>query len=188
MKRVSHGVEVPNASTISTLLNPSEPGSNPTRQTLPAPSFPESSLGVFDRIHRCCAVAAALLRRGQSLRRNAVTAVGVRLIEAPGAPSRGEVQIRIPSSQLRSAQLRSARWRVARGDIHLSGDIRRTRLADGSDRACARAPSAPRRARGIADCTMTGLAAQAYGKSGTRMAPDCRRSLAGDLVFWKDPL
>jgi hypothetical protein len=35
---------------------------------------------------------------------------------------------------------------------------------------------------------MTGLTAEAHGKSGTRMAPDCRRLLAGDLVFWKDPL
>ena len=112
-----------------------------------------------------------------------MTAVGVRLSEAPGAPSRGEVHIRIPSDQLRSAQ-----WRVALGDNHLSGDIRRTRLADGPDGACSRPPSARRRARGIADCTMTGLAAESYGQSGTRMAPDCRRLLAGDLISWKDPL
>jgi len=112
-----------------------------------------------------------------------VTAVGVRLIEAPGAPSRGEVHIRIPSGQLRSAQ-----WRVALGETHLSGDIRHTRLADGSNRACSRAPSWPRRARGIADCTMTGLAAEGYGQSGTRVAPENRRLLAGDLISWKDPL
>lgn len=112
-----------------------------------------------------------------------MTVVGVRLCEAPGAPSRGEVHIRIPSSQLRSAQRR-----VALVDIHLSGDIRRTRQADGTDRAGSRASSAPRQARGIADCTMTGLAAEGYGQSGTRMAPDCRRLLAGDLISWKDPL
>ena len=112
-----------------------------------------------------------------------MTAVGVRLDEAPGAPSRGEVHIRIPSSQLRSAQ-----WRVALCDTHLSGDIRHTRLADGSNRACSRAPSGPRRARGIADCTVTGLAAEGYGQSGTRVAPDYRRLLAGDIISWKDPL
>jgi hypothetical protein len=44
------------------------------------------------------------------------------------------------------------------------------------------------RARGIADCTITGLAAEGYGQSGTRMAPDYRRLLAGDLISWKDPL
>jgi hypothetical protein len=112
-----------------------------------------------------------------------VTAVGVRLDEAPGAPSRGEVHIRIPSGQLCSAQ-----WRVALGDIHLSGDIPRTRLADGPDRACSQAPSASWQARGMADCTMTGLAGEGYGQSGNRVAPDCRRLLAGDLISWKDPL
>lgn len=117
-----------------------------------------------------------------------MTAVGVRLCEAPGAPSRGEVHIRIPSGRLRSAHFGSAQRRVALGDTHLSGDIRHTRLADGSNRACSRAPSLPRRARGIADCTMTGLAVEGYGQSGTRMAPDYRRLLAGDLISWKDPL
>lgn len=112
-----------------------------------------------------------------------MTAVGVRLCEAPGAPYRGKVHIRIPSGQLRDAQ-----WRVALGDIHLSGDIRSTRLAHGPDRACSRAPSAHRQARKIADCTMTGLAGDGYGQSGTRMAPDGTRLLAGDLISWKDPL
>ena len=112
-----------------------------------------------------------------------MTAVGVRLGEAPGAPSRGEVQIRIPSGQLRDAQ-----WRVALGDIHLSGDIRSTRLAHGPQRACSRAASVARPARKMPDCTMTGLAGDGYGQSGTRMAPDGTRSLAGDLISWKDPL
>jgi hypothetical protein len=112
-----------------------------------------------------------------------VTAVGVRLCEAPGAPSRGEVHIRIPSGQLRYAQ-----WRVALGDIHLSGDIRNTRLAHGPDRACSRTPSAPRQAREMADCTMTSLAVEGYGQSGTRVAPEGTRLLAGDLISWKDPL
>lgn len=112
-----------------------------------------------------------------------MTAVGVRLGEAPGAPFRGEVRIRIPSGQLRETQ-----WRVALGDIHLSGDIRSTRLAHGPDRACSAAPSAPRPAREIADCTMTSQADHGHGQSGTRMVPDCTRSLSGDLISWKDPL
>ena len=112
-----------------------------------------------------------------------MTAVGVRLSEAPGAPYRGEVQIRIPSGQVCSVH-----WRVALGDIHLSGDLRRTRLAHGPDGACSLALSAPRQVRGIADCTMTGLAGDGYGQSGTRMVPDCTRLLAGDLISWKDPL
>ncbi len=53
-----------------------------------------------------------------------MTAVGVRLSDAPGAPSRGDVRIRIPSGQPRTM-----RWLVALGDIHLSGDIRSSRLA-----------------------------------------------------------
>ena len=39
------------------------------------------------------------LGRVQRSRRNVVAAVGVRLVEVPDAPSRGEVRIRIPSRQ-----------------------------------------------------------------------------------------
>lgn len=112
-----------------------------------------------------------------------MTAVGVRLCEAPGAPTRGEVHIRIPS-----VQLRSTRWRVALGDIHLSGDIRSTRLAHRPDRSCLRLPAESRRMREIADCTMTGLADQSGAGSGSRTALSGRLSLAGDLTSWKDPL
>ncbi len=38
----------------------------------------------------------------------------------------------------------------------------------------------------MADCTMTGQADQ--GGSGTRMALNGNRWLAGDLISWKDPL
>jgi hypothetical protein len=110
-----------------------------------------------------------------------VTAVGVRLCEAPGAPSRGDVRIRIPSDQPRGT-----RWRVALGDIHLSGDIRSSRLAHRQGRASSRLPAALRRAREMADCTMTGRADQ--GGSGTRVALNGNRWLAGQLISWKDPL
>ena len=110
-----------------------------------------------------------------------MTAVGVRLCEAPGAPSRGDVRIRIPS-----VQPCSARRRVALGDIHLSGDIRSLRLAHRHRRAYSRLPAASRRAREVADCTMTGRADQ--GSSGSRVALNGKRWLAGDLISWKDPL
>jgi len=60
-------------------------------------------------------------------RRNCVTAVGVTLTQAPDAPSRGEVRIRIPSGS-RASRERFPRWRrdrrrrAALGDIHPSGD------------------------------------------------------------------
>ena len=46
-----------------------------------------------------------------------MAALGVRLGEAPDAPSRGEVRTRIPSGQRTSWQ-----QRVAVGDTHPSGD------------------------------------------------------------------
>lgn len=95
-----------------------------------------------------------------------MTAVGVRLVEAPGAPTRREVRIRIPSDQPRDT-----RRRVALIDIHLSGDIQTTRLVRHPNRACSWPSAIPGRARKIADCTLCG-----------------KRSLAGDLRFWKDTL
>lgn len=112
-----------------------------------------------------------------------MTAVGVRLCEAPGAPSRGEVRIRIPSGQLRGT-----RWRVVLVDIHLSGDIRSTPLAHRPDRSRFRLPAVSRQAREMADCTMTCLADQGGAEIGSRMTLSGRRSPAGDLTFWKDPL
>lgn len=112
-----------------------------------------------------------------------MTAVGVRLCEAPGAPSRGEVHIRIPS-----VQLRSMRWRVALGDIHLSGDIQTTRLAHRPDHHACGLGQCPGRCGRLRICTMTGLADQGGAESGNRTALSGRRSLAGDLTSWKDPL
>jgi hypothetical protein len=160
------------------VAQPPRAGQQPIRQALPTQRLLESRASGVQRRRRpwLFSEPAAVSGRGQRSRRNAVTAVGVRLVEAPGAPSRGEVHIRIPSGQLRVAQ-----WRAALGDIHLSGDIRSTRLAHGTDRACSRAPSASRQAREMADCTMTGLAVEGYGQTRTRM-------FAGDLISWKDPL
>jgi len=167
------------------VAQPPRAGQQSTRQALPAQCLLESRASGVQRWRRLMLFSepAAVLGRGQRSRRNAVTAVGVRLGEAPGAPSRGEVHIRIPSGQLRDAQ-----WRAALGDIHLSGDIRSTRLAHGPDRACSGTPSASGHAREIADCTTTSPADRGRGQSGTRMALDCTRSLSGDLISWKDPL
>ena len=110
-----------------------------------------------------------------------MTAVGVRLCEAPGAPSGGDVRICFPSGQPHSA-----RRRVALGDFHLSGDIRSSCLAHRQGRAFSRLQAALGRAREMADCTVTGRADQ--GSSGTRVALNGNRWLAGDLIFWKDPL
>lgn len=109
-----------------------------------------------------------------------MTAVGVTLCKAPGAPSRGDVCIRIPSGQPRSV-----RWRVALGDIHLSGDIRSSCLAHRQGRAFSRLQAALSRAREMTDRTVTGRADQ--GSSGTRVALNGDRWVAGDLISWKDP-
>ena len=72
--------------------------------------------------------ASAGPARNCGSRRNCVTAVGVTLTQAPDAPSRGEVRIRIPSGSRASRECftrwrRDRRRRAALGDIHPSGDI-----------------------------------------------------------------
>lgn len=108
-----------------------------------------------------------------------MTAVGVTLCEAPGAPSRGDVRIRIPSGQPRNA-----RWRVALNDIHLSGDIRSFVSGSPPGPRFSRLQAVLRRAREMTDRTVTGRADQ--GSSGTRVALNGNRWLAGDLISWKD--
>lgn len=95
-----------------------------------------------------------------------MTAVGVRLNEAPGAPTQREVFVGTPPGQPHGAWLR-----VALGDIHLSGDIQTPGLVRHPKRACSRPSIMPGRAREIADSTMNG-----------------NRSLAGDPRYWKDAL
>ena len=111
-----------------------------------------------------------------------MTALGVRLFEAPGAPPGGAVRIRIPSSQHRS--MRPGRhcsiWqRGALGDIHLSGDIRTTRLAYHPDRPRVRLPVAARQGRETA-IPVGSDGERAAMRSGTL-------PVAGDPTPWKDP-
>ena len=113
-----------------------------------------------------------------------MAAVGVRLGEAPDAPSRGEVRIRIPSG-LRI----SGRQRVALGDINPSGDARGLRAPRSKPGRTARsAIGQMRTAAGIAVCTTTGLVDQVGGDSGSRVAEGSRQLRRGDLASWKDPL
>lgn len=94
-----------------------------------------------------------------------MSTVGVRLCEALDVPSWGEVQVRISSGSPRSLRCRcytrSQRGgprRGARGDIHLSGDIRRTRPAYRLDPILMRSLAVKAQAREMADYRMTGLA------------------------------
>jgi hypothetical protein len=86
---------------------------HPGGRSVPPRSPKARSLGTS----LAAASAAVVLGRVQRSRRNVVAAIGVRLSEAPGAPSRGAVHIRIPSGQRNGR-----RQRVALGDTHLSGD------------------------------------------------------------------
>lgn len=94
-----------------------------------------------------------------------MAALGVRLVEAPDAPSRGEVRIRIPSGQRLSQQ------RVALGDTHPSGDTPSLHVAtSGLGHSTHTAIGHVRSARGKAECTTTGLINQVGGDSGSRVA------------------
>jgi hypothetical protein len=113
-----------------------------------------------------------------------VAAVGVRLIEAPGAPSRGAVHIRTPSGQPNSR-----RQRVALGDTHPSGDAQSPHAPSSSPGWIARsAISQMRTATGMAEFMTTVLIDQDGGDSGSRVAESSRHSCLGDLASWKDPL
>lgn len=130
------------------------------------------------------ASAAVVLGRVQRSRRNVVAAVGVRLVEASDAPSRGEVHIRIPSGQRVSR-----RQRVALGDTNPSGDAQSLHAAtSGPGWVAYAAIGQMRAATGIAESTGTGLIGQAGGDSGSRVAGKTRQSCPGDPASWKDPL
>jgi hypothetical protein len=124
------------------------------------------------------------------VRRNAVTAVGVTLAEAPDVPSRGEVQFCFPSGQ-RCIM----RWRVALGDIHPSGDIqslhapgswpgRITHVASAWTRASADA----RASMDMTDCMTAALAKQGGRKSGSHAPVTDHWPPYGEAASWKDPL
>jgi len=112
-----------------------------------------------------------------------VARVGVRLAEAPDAPTRGEVHIRIPSGQRMSRQ-----QRVALGDIHPSGDAQSLYAATSGPEWIA--PAAIGRlwtATGIAECTTTGLIGQVGGDSGSRVAGKLRHRAQAILHLGRTP-
>jgi hypothetical protein len=95
-----------------------------------------------------------------------VAALGVRLVEAPDAPSRGEVRIRIPSGQRFSRQ-----QRVALGDTHPAADTPSLHAAtSGPGWITQAAIGTARTATGIAGCVTTGLINQVGDDSGSRAA------------------
>jgi hypothetical protein len=112
-----------------------------------------------------------------------MAAVGVRLCEAPDAPSRSEVRFRILSGQRSNGH-----WRAALGDIHPSGDIR-SLPAPGTrpGRIMHAAISWMRASTGMAEYTTAALM-QGYGDSGSRVAVSGEQLPPGDLASWKDPL
>jgi hypothetical protein len=121
-----------------------------------------------------------------------VAADGVRLGEAPVAPSWGVVHIRIPSGQhcLEQHCLEPRlRLRGALGDTHPSGDLKS--LHAPNLRPGWNAHTAIDRMRistALAECTTTGLIGQVGGDSGSRVAESGRQSRLGESASWKDPL
>lgn len=112
-----------------------------------------------------------------------MTAVGVRLCEAPDAPSRGEVRFRIPSGQRCSRQ-----WRAALGDIHPSGDIQSLHAPDTRPGLITHvAIGWTSASTGVAEYTTAALI-QGYGDSGSRVAVSGEQAPPDDLASWKDPL
>jgi hypothetical protein len=129
-----------------------------------------------------------------------VAADGVRLGEAPVAPSWGEVHIRIPSGQhcvdQHSIERHSIgkqgsrlRLRGALGDIHPSGDLKNLHAPNLRPGWSAHtAIDRMRISTALAECTTTGLIGQAGGDSGSRVAESGRQSRLGEPASWKDPL
>lgn len=116
-----------------------------------------------------------------------MAADGVRLGEAPVAPSWGEVHIRIPSGQHSSGVC----GRVALGDTHPSGDLKSLHAPNQRPGWSAHAATAIDRMRistALTECTTTGLIGQVGGDSGSRVAESGRRSRLGKSASWKDPL
>jgi len=114
-----------------------------------------------------------------------VAADGVRLGEAPVAPSWGEVHIRIPSGKHGSR----LRLRGALGDTHPSGDLKSLYAPNLRPGWSAHtAIDRMRTSTALAECTTTGLIGQAGGDSGSRVTESGRHSRLGESASWKDPL
>src|ERR1022692_2752372 len=147
-------------------------------------SFPESRVHNFGSILGCPPLAAVALSRCRRPRRNAVTADGVRLGEAPDAPSRGEVRIRFPSGRCFNR-----RCRVALGDLHPLRDSQSLNIpGSGPGRITHAVLSRVRASTGMADSMTTGLADQDGGDSGTDATASGKWPLLGEPASGKDPL
>jgi hypothetical protein len=147
-------------------------------------SVQESRVRKFGSVLGCSALAAKAVRRSWRPRRNVVSADGVRLAEAPDAPSRGEVRTRFPSGRCRNWQCR-----VALGDLHPSRDSQSLHdPGSGPGRITHAAISRMRASTGMADSMTTGLVDQDGGDSGTRATASGKRPLLSEPASGKDPL
>jgi hypothetical protein len=136
-----------------------------------------------------------------------VAGVGVRLVEAPDAPSRGQVHVRIPSgprcslrhrtlrhgtlqlSTLRHGRRSARPRRVALGDSHPLGDIQSPHAPSLRPQwfAWAAVSQIPIDTE-MAKCITTGLIDQDGGDSGSQVAESGKRSHLSEPASWKDPL
>lgn len=178
---------------MSAKFHPHRPGRNqPSRRS--ARAFPESKNPQRGKPSRRSRLAAVVLGRVQRSRRNAVAAVGVRLGEAPDAPSWGKVCIRTPSGlscgyRLSDSRYGERRQRVALGDTHPSGDAQTLHAPSSRHGWFVHAAiSRMRTATGMAGCTTTGLTDQVGSDNGSRAATYAGRSCLDDPASWKDPL
>ena len=113
-----------------------------------------------------------------------MAALGVRLGEAPDAPSRGQVRIRIPSGQRLTRQ-----QRVALGDTHPSGDTPSPHAATSGPGWMAHAAIGQlRTGTGMTECMTSGLINQVGGDSGSRVAEKRGNRAQAIPHPWKDPL
>lgn len=104
---------------------------------------------------------------------NAVSAPGVRMVEAPEAPTRSAVHIRIPSGRRERR-----RWRVALGDIHPSGDTPSLHAPWLMARTFTHAViGRTRTGEDVADCTTASLVSRAGPDGEDRAAVGGIRSL-----------
>jgi hypothetical protein len=120
-----------------------------------------------------------------------MAADGVRLGEAPDAPSWGEVHTRIPSGQriLSGQRCSGGRRRGALGKTHLSGDLKSLHAPNLRPGWSAHAAIGRMRiCTALAECTTTGLIGQVGGDSGSRVTESGRQSRLGKSASWKDPL
>jgi len=131
--------------------------------------------------------ATAALGSGQRFRRNAVTAVGVRLCEAPDAPSRGEVRFRIPSVQRFTAPRGGGLLSVT-PSVGRNSEPARAWLAVRTAHVSNSRPEADRHGSALADPAGGRAVRAPRAESDGSGTASGSQAPHGDLASWKDPL